>query len=52
MLKEVGTLSLRHHICVGTGMREMAVEGAEGSHARRDRKELEGYSFPSFQLSM
>ena len=48
---EVGTLSLRHYRCVVVaGMREMTVEGTEESHARRDRKELEGYSFPSFSL--
>ena len=41
MLKEVGTLSLRHHRCVAAGTREMTVEGTEESYARRDRKELE-----------
>lgn len=54
MLKEVGTLSLRHYrYVVVAGMREMTVEGTEETvmrDARRDRKELEGYSFPSFSL--
>ena len=50
MLKEVGKVSLRYQRCVAAGMVEMTVEGTDENHARRDRKELEGYSFPSFPL--
>ena len=50
MLKKVGEVKTQY-LCGRRGEGDDG-EGTEQSHARRDRNELEGYSFPSLLIDM